>query len=233
VRGDLVMGEGASIQTDPKGGVALSGDTVLVQGRVVAPGGAIAVSGSKDSTLLFANPSIALPTVDLGSKSFLSTAGATSLTPDARGYRTGSVLAGGTINVAGNIVAESGAKLDVSGASGVLDLAPTYSAFSGAASGSLAGAPVVATRVESNAGAITIAGAQELFTDATLVGKAGGPSALGGSLTISSGKFYPLGTNAGAQTPLTSPSLSRKAGRRFPRSRVRPGPPRSAMRFAT
>ena len=201
VRGDLVMGESAVIQTDPKGSVSLSGDTALVQGSIVAPGSAISVSGAKDSTLLFADTSLALPTVDLGAKSLLSTAGTMLLTPDVRGYRTGSVLAGGTINVAGNIVAELGAKLDVSGASGVLDVAPTYSAFSGAASGSLVGASVVATRVESNAGVITLAGAQELFSDATLVGNAGGPSALGGSLTISSGRFYPLGTSASAQTP--------------------------------
>ncbi len=201
VRGGFVLGEGATIQTDPKATVSISGDTALVQGRISAPGGSISISGGKDSTLLFADTSVPLITVDLGAKSSLSTAGTTVLTPDARGDRTGTVLPGGTITVAGNLLAESGARLDVSGASGTLDLAPTYSALNGAAASSTAGAPVVATRVESNGGTITLSGAQELFTDATLVGAAGGPSALGGNLVISSGKFYPPGTAAGAQTP--------------------------------
>ncbi len=202
VRGDFVMGEGAVIQTDPKGSVSVSGDTVLVQGSVVAPGGTIAISGGKDSTLLFGGASQALPTVDLGAKSSLSTAGTTVLTPDVRGYRTGAVLAGGTINVAGNIVTEAGAKLDVSGTSGVLDLAPTFSVGNTDAGGSTTGAPVVATRVDSNGGAITLTGAQELFSDATLLGGAGGPSAVGGSLTVSSGRYYPAGTPPSAQTPI-------------------------------
>ena len=43
---------------------------------------------------------------------------------------TGTVLKGGTINVSGNIVAESGSTLDVSGTSGVVD--EPASAVSGA-----------------------------------------------------------------------------------------------------
>ena len=201
VRGDFVMGEGATIQTDPKGTVAISGDTALVQGKIVAPGGTISINGGKDSTLLFSDTSLPLVTVDIGAKSSLSTAGTTVLTPDARGYRTGNVLAGGTINLAGNILAESGARLDVSGATGTLDLAPTFSALNSAASSSTMGAPVVATRVDSNGGTINLSGAQQLFSDATLVGAAGGPSALGGSVAISSGKFFPPGASASAQTP--------------------------------
>ncbi len=201
VRGAFVMGDGATIQTDPKGSVAISGDTALVQGRIIAPGGSISISGGKDSTSLFADTSVPLITVDLGAKSFLSTAGTTLLTPDPRGYRTGAVLPGGTISVAGNLLAESGARLDVSGTTGTLDLAATYSAFNGAAVGSITGAVVVATRVDSNAGTITLAGAQAMFSDATLVGAAGGPTAQGGNLVVSSGKFYPLGTSASAQTP--------------------------------
>lgn len=223
VRGDVAMGEGAVIQTDPKGSVTLSGDTVLVQGRIVAPGGTISVTGGKDSTLLSADSSQALPTVDLGAKSSLSTAGTTLLTPDVRGYRTGAVLPGGTINVAGNIVAETGAKLDVSGASGVLDLAPTFGALSGAASSSVAGAPVIATRVDSNGGTINLAGAQELFADATLAGAAGGPSALGGGLVVSSGKFYAPGTASGAQTPTDVTLTVTQSGPTAPQQNVPAG----------
>ena len=201
VRGDVVMGEGAVIQTDPKGSVTLGGDTALVQGRITAPGGTIAIVGGKDSTLLFSDTSVPLLTVALGAKSSLSVAGATLLTPDPRAYRTGAVLPGGTITIAGNVLAEAGARLDVSGATGVLDLVPTFGGLTGAASNSTTGAPAVATRVDSDGGTITLTGAQELFTDATLVGGAGGPSALGGSLVISSGRFYPPGAGASAQTP--------------------------------
>lgn len=201
VRGDFVMGEGALISSDPLAQIAISADTVLLQGKISSPGGSISVSGGKDSSLLFTNTSVPVPTLDLGAKSVLSTAGTTLLKPDPRGYRTGSVLAGGTISVSGNIVAEAGAKLDVSGTVGQLDLAPSTSTFFGAANASFSGALVSSTRVESNGGTITLSGGQELFVDATLVGGPGGPSALGGNLVISSGKFYLPGTSTSAQQP--------------------------------
>src|SRR5688572_31013890 len=47
-RGDLVIGAGALIQTDPKGSVSLSGETVTVLGSILAPAGSISVSGSKN-----------------------------------------------------------------------------------------------------------------------------------------------------------------------------------------
>lgn len=227
--GDFVLGTGATIQTDPKGSVTISGTTVAVLGSVIAPGGSISISAS---TLIA--PTQALPNLDLGPKSLLSTAGTVVLLPDRRGYRTGTVLPGGSITVSGNIVAENGAVLDVSGTTGVLDLSPAYSnmsiplmgslsgkvvqpqkdtpaaAFRGLLvanlpdgtttsvsenpSGSFSGAAVVATRVDSNAGSITLQGDSELFTDATLRGNAGGPTATGGSLSVSSGSFSPTGT---------------------------------------
>ena len=189
-RGDLVMGEGATIVTDPKGRVALSGDTVTVLGSIVAPGGSIAITGGKDSAALFAaGQDRALATVDLGPSSFLSTAGTTILTPDGRGYRTGSVLAGGTIAVAGNIVAEKGAQLDVSGASDVLDVAPASAGADTLSGNVTSGTTFVATRIDSDAGTITFKGEQELFLDATLRGAAGGSGAQGGTLAVSSGRY--------------------------------------------
>jgi len=74
----------------------------------------------------------------------------------------------------------------------VLDLVPAYS---GDLNTGLASSRLVATRVDSSAGSITLKGSQELFTDATLIGVAGGPSAKGGSLSVSSGRFYPLGAS--------------------------------------
>ena len=201
VRGDLVFGEGASLRLDPKAGAAFVGDTVQLLGSVSAPAGTIEVSAAKDSTLLFSSQTTALPTLQLGARSSLSTAGTMVLVPDARGIRSGSVLPGGKISVAGNVLAEAGAKLDVSGATGVLDLAPSYSQLNSALNTSTSGRLFLPTRVDSDGGVIVLAGAQELLSDATLLGAAGGPSALGGSLSVASGRFYAPGTGATAQTP--------------------------------
>ena len=197
--GNVVLGNGATVRTDPLGSVSFSGNTVAILGSVYAPGGAITVSGGKDSRTLYPNnTATALPTVDLGPSSILSTAGATILTVNARGYHTGLALNGGTITISGNIVAEAGALLDVSGISSVLDRSPLFTDPYGASLGSFLGASLVPTEIETNGGAILLQGAQELFVDATLRGAAGGSSALGGSLTISSGRFVAPGVSTPA-----------------------------------
>ncbi len=204
-RGDLVMKEGARIVTDPLGEVSFSGSTVAILGTVVAPGGKITVSGSKDSINTFEQNVLAqgreqsLTTVYLGTKSRLSTAGTMVLVRDRAGLgrRLGSVLPGGTIEVSGNIVARRGAVLDVSGTSGVLDfsphlLTPTPSLAISARSGlnaPLASRQFVPVRLDSDGGKIILDGGEQLFTDAALKGHAGGPAAYGGSLEVSSGRF--------------------------------------------
>ena len=200
VRGDLVLGEGAAITTDPQGSVSLSGQTVDVKGSIFAPGGSISISGAKNSDSLFANaPDEALVTVDIGPDSVLSAAGTTLLTQNEQGYRTGSVLAGGKISITGNILAEAGSVLNVSGASDVLDVTPEQA---GVSSSRLTSAPYVSTRVDSSGGAITLTGGQELFSAATLLGAAGGPSAQGGSLTVKSGFYVTLANLNNPTTPL-------------------------------
>ncbi|MEI6861760.1 MAG: hypothetical protein WCL04_05850, partial [Verrucomicrobiota bacterium] len=201
-RGDLVVGSGAVIQTDPNGSISLTGDTVTVRGGVIAPGGTITISGARNSSTFFlSGPSQAVPTVVLGAASALSVAGTTVLTPDGRGFRTGAVLAGGRINVSGNIVTEAGARLDVSGAADTLDLLPAYAdgGVNDALDPAISRSVPVPTRVESNGGTLTLTGGQELFTDATLRGAAGGPTAAGGRLVVSSGRFLLPGEVA---TPL-------------------------------
>ena len=75
--------------------------------------------------------------------------------------------------------------------------------------------PVVATLIQSNAGTITFSGGQELFIDSTLLGAAGGSSALGGDLTISSGRFYPPDM-ATPPTPLDVTMLMTQTGPTMP-----------------
>ena len=174
VRGDIVMSLGSTIRTDPLASVTFNGQTTAILGSIFAPAGNITINGGRNSATLFTNQQNALPTVQIGSQTVLSAAGTTLLTPNSLGFRLGSVLSGGTITVSGNIVAEAGSFLDVSGATDVLDLAPS-------ASGALNPTQQVTsdlflpTRVDSNAGSIVLKGAQELFTDATFAGRAGGP----------------------------------------------------------
>jgi filamentous hemagglutinin family protein len=209
IRGDVVLGNGATIRTDPLGEVSLKGNTVTVLGSVLAPGGKITIAGGNNSTNIFAEQSEALSTVFVGSRAVLSARGTTLLTPNPFGHRTGAVLPGGSISIAGNITASAGALLDVSGATDVLDFAPAYVGAGGrtVVTGNRGltampfGQDVVPLRVDSDGGSITLAGGQSLQSDATLRGVAGGRNALGGSLTISSGRFYPP-AGGSAPTPL-------------------------------
>ncbi|TCO87339.1 filamentous hemagglutinin family protein [Chthoniobacter flavus] len=267
-RGDVVVEAGAVIKTDPQtsstGGVTIKGYTATVLGSIIAPGGTISVTGASTSATAF--PGVggtnALATVYLGPQSLLSTAGAVVLIRDHRGYLSGTVLPGGNINISGNIVADAGAVLDVSGTSGILDLSPALSGAStsllGALSGSVvqplssgtsfafhglivpssllglstgtaanglngsfSGSAVMPTRVDSNGGSITLTGGELLVTNASLLGAAGGPTALGGNLSVSSGRFAPPGgtvqtpldpTLIVVQTPQTNPQPNHGAG---------------------
>ncbi|MEO6052642.1 MAG: hypothetical protein ABIP97_01385, partial [Chthoniobacterales bacterium] len=201
-RGDFILGEGAKIQAGSLGKVSINGDTVAVLGSIIAPGGSISITGAKKFPMDTAL-SYALPTVDLGPRSLLSVAGKTLLTPDAFGRRIGTVLSGGRINIFGNIVAEAGAVLDASGSSDVLDFSPLTAGLLNSPAiplNSGLNAPLnsihyVPVRMDSNGGSITLTGSEELFIDATLLGRAGGATAQGGSLIVSSGRFYPVGSS--------------------------------------
>ena len=201
-RGDVVVGEGAVIRTEPRGSVTLGGETVAVLGSIIAPGGTIGLSGAANSIGLFTELQRALPTVHVGPHAQLLAQGTTVLTPNAFGYRTGSVLAGGRITLAGNIVAESGAVLDVSGTSDTLDVSPGYLGKGLNVGPVMLGTSFVPTRIDSEGGSIAFTGGQQLISAATLKAFGGGTTASGGSLTISSGRFYSLQTANSAKTPL-------------------------------
>jgi len=219
LRGDLVIYPGAIIQTDPLGSVTMNqsknkgvtvtntGDTVTIMGsvqnpngsitpgaQIIVPGGTISITGAltsdETSVPLFAQPS--MPTVDLGPGSVLNANGTTVLTPNPRGYTTGTVLPGGSISIAGNIVIEAGAELNVNGtSSGQLEALQAETGVSTVQSGAISGSKYVPVQEESNGGSIILAGQDELFIDpnASLSGIAGGSMAQGGSLTVSSSYY--------------------------------------------
>jgi filamentous hemagglutinin len=189
VRGAFVSSDGSQVKTDAGGSISVAANTADIGGSLIAPGGAITVRGAGSFPNFDTDPQFALTTVHLGSNSVLSAAGKTVIVPNALGQRIGTVFAGGNITISGNIVADAGSLLDVSGTTGVLDL------VRGAVGVPLSNRPMstiplIPTRVDSNGGSISLIGSQELFTDATLRAFAGGPSATGGSLSVTSGRFY-------------------------------------------
>lgn len=206
--GSIFVGAGATLKTDPLGKVNLKGQTLSILGTIEAPAGKITIEGdskyslSADAALTNKN---ALATVYLGPSASLLAQGTTILTPDPYGRRSGQVLAGGAMSLKGNIVAESEALLDVSGTSDELDfhpsrLDPNLKPSSGSVLVSLPWArQAKRVRIDSNGGTIQLVGKQMLFSDATLRGFAGGSTAIGGMLSISSGAFL---IDSGAETNL-------------------------------
>jgi filamentous hemagglutinin len=205
LRGGVKLGAGSFIGLDALGGVKINAQTAEVLGTIIAPGGAVSITGAEafpSNTV----PVTAFATVHLGSAARISTAGKVVLLENAYGRRVGSVHNGGSITVSGNIVAAAGLLLDVSGTSGVLDLLFQEAGLSGGlaavspttgvtAPPQLALGSSVASRIDSNGGNISLKGNEFLFSAATLVGQAGGPNGQGGTLTVSSGRFIAPGVS--------------------------------------
>lgn len=199
--GRVFLGSGAKIQTDPRGMVSLSGDTITIRGSIITPAGSITISGAgsypldeselKDGAIV----TNALTTVHIASTARMLANGVTLLTPNSFLQRTGQVLDGGAVSVSGNILAESGAVIDVSGTSDNIDFNPYKLGLANAPSAgdALNSAPwgrrVLSVRIESSGGLIELHGSQMMMSDATLKGFAGGSRALGGRLSVSSGRF--------------------------------------------
>ncbi len=198
IRGNITVGAGSQITTDALGSVNLQAQTIDIQGQISAPAGTVSIKGAGQYPDLSV-PVTGFATVHLGAGSEISTAGKTVYMNDPFNRRTGTVYAGGSILVSGNIVADTGAVLNVSGTSAVLDLTPQQAGMSLASlnsiSQALSASYSVPTQVNSNGGTITLKGGEFLFSNATLMGNAGGTTAQGGSLIVSSGHFLPPGAS--------------------------------------
>lgn len=193
VRGDVVVGNGTRIEAGARGSVSFQGETVSLNGTVRAPGGEIEVEGAGRFPTPNGISVSPLATVHLGSGARLLANGTAVIRPGLNGWRSGEILPGGTISLSGNLVAERGSLLDVSGTSGVLDQPSSFRSLSAAATTGFAGQRYVPVRYESDGGDIQVAGGQMLYVDSTLRGTPGGPSANGGSLNVSSGRFIAPG----------------------------------------
>jgi hypothetical protein len=203
---------GSKILTDAGASVRLTGDLVRVASEISAPGGTIEITGRSSFRLpstIVAN--FALPTVHITGEAKLSVAGKTIPLDDPYGWNAGIIHPGGTIKISGNILAESGSTLNASGTTAILDLHPSRLdptlAASIPANTGLNTKPwqttSVAVRLDSDGGRIELNGSQMLYVDSVLQAKAGGDSAGGGTLSISSGRFYSSGeSRTGADTNL-------------------------------
>jgi len=207
VRGKVAIDKGAVIRIAPSislpsrtsttpmvttGSLSVEGRLVDINGNLSAFGGAILISGANGFPENFSSPpGKADPTVRVGSGARISTAGTSLFMPDPLGLgrRLGAVLEGGDISLKGNLQLKNGSVLDVSGTSANRFVASGLSRTRG---GDL--------MIQSSGGSITLNGGQMLESQGTLLGRAGGASALGGTLSVSSGRFYNL-NNSAEQVP--------------------------------
>ena len=176
--GGLTLGAGSALLGEPGAAITLSSDTrLLLDGRIVAPGGRIdasLTSGLGGSKLL---QFLASQTLWVGPRAVLDARGTFAPKPDSKGLLSGKLLAGGSINLnaaSGTLVAERGSRLDVSGTRAALDITPLGRAT----------AFPERTLIASDGGSISLGAAEGLLLEAHLAGTAGAPGARDGSLKI-------------------------------------------------
>ena len=203
VRGKVAIEDGAVIRIAPSislpsrtsttplvktGSLSVEGRLVDINGNLSASGGTILISGANGFPENYPSPpGSADATVRVESGARISAAGTALFMPDPLGLgrSLGAVLEGGDISLNGNLQLKNGSVLDVSGTSANRFVASGLSRIHG---GDL--------MVQSSGGSIMLSGGQMLESQGTLLGRAGGASALGGTLSVSSGRFYNLNNSA-------------------------------------
>jgi filamentous hemagglutinin len=167
----ITVAPGARVYTDPGATIGLTTNaSMVVGGALEAPAGVINLNLSPLNGGNF-DPA---QSIWLGPQSLLSAAGTVKLTPDPLGRRLGTVLDGGSVNITagrGYVVTETGSKMNVSGTQADLDMP----ALNGAR---------VRVPVASNAGVVKITAAEGMLLDGDINGRAGGPRAAGGLLSL-------------------------------------------------
>jgi filamentous hemagglutinin family protein len=205
--GGVVLAKGSSITTDAQGSVTLADQgfigNVEILGNISALAGSINLQlASKDG--VFDNPSdpgfIDGQQLLIGSTATLSATGYADInTLNPNHYRQGSVLDGGKISLQaykGFVVVDAGATIDVSGASGTVDVIGTRS--------------VTPTAVAGDAGQVEIDAREGIVLQGTLKGQAANlPGAAGGSLTVGLDLFNHAATNAFYGIPPDTESAER------------------------
>lgn len=154
--GDVIIGANASIVTDIRGEVGINGANIKIDGRIEAPAGSIMLGAPTGNVVL-------------GNSAALLARGVPVIQPGEAGHLTGRVLDGGSVILNALAYTMGGDTLiDVSGASGVIDGV---------------GRDAGKITLDSNGGSITLNGGG--IIQARLLANAGGPKAMGGTLTVS------------------------------------------------
>lgn len=173
----LLIDKGAQILGDPGSSIALrTSGRMLVDGLVQAPGGAITLTLDGSLELAEYVPSQG---IWLGQNAVLDASGH-ALINASNGIRSGSVLGGGSVTIQasrGYIVTDPSSLIDVSGASGVVDVLTQTS-----------GSAVYRSQeVDSAGGSITLQAAEGMLLNGALNARAGGqnPAVAGGSISLS------------------------------------------------
>ncbi|HEX4181841.1 MAG TPA: filamentous hemagglutinin family protein [Caulobacteraceae bacterium] len=184
---DVLLGAGASILADPGATISLASyDQVTILGDITAHGGAVDLSIPLDAS---AWPVVA-GQIYLGPQSSIDVSGTIVLNDQAAPVRDpatglvympvpGKIYAGGAVNLTSlwaPILATTGSTINVSGTSGAYDV-EQIDTHTGALS-------YGRQSVWSDAGSVSITGNAALIFEGTLIGNGGGPSAEGGTLSI-------------------------------------------------
>lgn len=193
VYGDVDIREGASLAAGPQGSIELAGEHRLtVSGSLSAPAGRITLGMSAaDASLDQFDPARA---IFLTATAHLDARGHFRPTPGLH-YRDGELLPGGSIeldNRRGFVIAQAGARLDVSGASAWLDLPAV-------------GGRRTETLLASDGGTIRMQALDGIYSDATLLAGAGGAGALGGLFTMRLTQAAPWITTPQQPAAITRP----------------------------
>ncbi|WP_176454749.1 filamentous haemagglutinin family protein [Tardiphaga sp. OK246] len=193
---NVTIGAGATVATDVGGSITVAvpsstaGGVIKIDGRLEALAGKINVLAGSGM-------------VTVASTAALVASGVPVIEMDSRGARGGAVLGGGSVTLdASSVVLELGSMIDVSGASGEIDV-PVREAL-----GSRRSVPVT---LASNGGSISVKG--QGVIDGTWRGQAGGSGARGGAVSLSSTASLILSDSAATQAGLVfRPSILQSSG---------------------
>lgn len=171
--GNLNLGLGSSIITDPGARVTLFGNRQLsLLGSIVSPSGTVSMTLGSEPNASELVSYLNNQTLWLGADSLVDVSGLTDSYINANGMRVGTVKDAGNIVLdakKGTVVAESGATLNLNGTHALLDVK--------------SGNAFTAKDVASKGGNLTVSAREGILLDATM-------SAHGGNSKVASGSFF-------------------------------------------
>jgi len=174
--------------------LAVGGKIVGISGVLNAPGGTIRLSAAGAYPENNDAPQTAHSTLSLLPGAVVSAAGMSTLLRDPMGYgrRIGAVVSGGSVSLSGNLSLAAGSLIDASGSSASL-YTPLLADKVGVSGRNVMDASAAFSRkarIDSDGGVIELNGKQMLVALGSLKAAAGGANADGGTLRVSSGRFY-------------------------------------------